>query len=67
MWIKIGQDLEGDVEGIRILLYSLAKNYTEGNNQSTYAAMNFEELLNGYGRGRRAKCGNTAGRTRKPK
>ncbi len=40
MWIKIGQDLERDVEGTRKLLYSMAKNYRKGNNESTYAIMN---------------------------
>ena len=37
MWIRIGQDLERDVEGTRKLLYSMAKNYRKGSNETTYA------------------------------
>ncbi|XP_076067644.1 uncharacterized protein LOC143040436 [Oratosquilla oratoria] len=37
MWIRIGQNIERDVQGTRKLLYSMAKNYRKGNNETTYA------------------------------
>lgn len=40
MWIKTGQDLEGDTEGTRQLPHSVAKNYRKGNNDSRRAVKN---------------------------
>lgn len=36
----IGQDLDGDADGTRILLHSMARNYRKGNNESTCVVMN---------------------------
>ena len=40
VWIKIGQELEEDIQGKKKLLYSMAKNYRKGNTESVYTIRN---------------------------
>ena len=37
MWVQIGNDLEEDYKGTRNLLYSMAKNFRNKNNESSQA------------------------------
>ena len=39
-WIKIGQDLENDLQGTRKLIYSTARNYRNASQPPTYAIKN---------------------------